>query len=119
MPTVNQTNLNQDLTVRVFDRFYTYEQNIPAAEYDVVYSYFRSVMTTDRAAGNFAVSLFRVAQETGIPAMTLLQGFQGQSGIELTVNLAYYLNLVRSKATLLGVNVPVASNFYAARAVIQ
>jgi hypothetical protein len=119
MSTVNQVNLNQDLTVRVFDRFYSYEQFIPTNEYDAVYSYFQSVMTTNRAAGNFTVSLFRVAKETGIPAMTLLEGFKGQNGINLTVNLAYYLNLVRNKATLLGVNVAVAPNFYAARSVIQ
>lgn len=119
MSTVNQVNLNQDLTVRVFDRFYTYEQFVPSNEYDAVYSYFSSVMTTSRAAGNFTVSLFRVSRETGIPAMTLLQGFQGQTGVDLTVNLAYYLNLVRNKATLLGVNVAVAPNFYAVRAVLQ
>ena len=40
MTTVNYTNYNQDLTVRVFDRFYDYDVNVPAAEYDVVYSYF-------------------------------------------------------------------------------
>jgi hypothetical protein len=48
MSTVNYTNPNLDLTVRVFDQFYNYEANVPAAEYDVVYSYFLSVMTTDR-----------------------------------------------------------------------
>jgi hypothetical protein len=119
MSTVNQVNLQQDLTVRVFDRFYSFDVNVPANEYDAVYSYFRSVMTTDRAAGNFAVSLFRIAQNTGIPAMTLLAGFQGQTGVNLTVNLAYYLNLIRNKATLLGVNASATPNFYAARAVLQ
>jgi hypothetical protein len=119
MSTVNQVNLQEDLTVRVFDRFYSFDVNVPVNEYDAVYSYFRSVMTTDRAAGNFATSLFRIAQNTGIPAMTLLAGFQGQTGINLTVNLAYYLNLIRNKATLLGVNASATPNFYAARAVLQ
>jgi hypothetical protein len=119
MSTVNETNLKEDLTVRVFDRFYSFEVNVPVNEYDAVYSYFRSVMTTDRAAGNFATSLFRIAQKTNIPAMTLLAGFQGQTGVNLTVNLAYYLNSIRSNATLLGVNVSATPNFYAARAVLQ
>jgi hypothetical protein len=119
MSTVNSTNYNQDLTVRVFDRFYSFEVNVPANEYDAVYSYFRSVMTTDRAAGNFAVSLFRVAKETNIPPMTLLQAFQGVSGINLNVNLAYYLNMIRSRATLLGVNLSSTPNQYAARAILQ
>jgi len=119
MSTVNQTNLNQDLTVRVFDRFYKYEANIPSSEWDVVYSYFRSTMTTDRAASNFSSALFRVAQETSTSALTLLQAFQGATGIHLTVTLAYYLNLIRSRATLLGVGAAVSPNVNAARAVLQ
>jgi hypothetical protein len=103
MATVNETNFREDLTVRVFDRFYSFDVNVPV----------------DRAAGNFATSLFRIAQNTNIPAMTLLAGFQGQTGVNLTVNLAYYLNLIRSKATLLGVNASATPNFYAARAVLQ
>ncbi len=120
MTTVNQVNLKQDLTVRVFDRFYNYEVDVPVNEYDAVYSYFNSVMTTKEAAGNFTVSLFRIASETQIPAMTLLQAFQGStSGIDLNINLAYYLNLIRSRATLLGVNAAATPNFYAARLVLQ
>lgn len=119
MATINATNQNEDLTVRIFDRFYSYEVDVPVNEYDAIYSYFSSVMTTRQAADNFTVSLFRVAELTGIPAMTLLQGFQGLSGINLNVNLAYYLNLIRSNATLLGVNAAVAPNFYAARLVLQ
>jgi len=115
MSTINYSNPNLDLTVRVFDQFYAYEANIPAAEYDVVHSYFLSVMTTRQAAGNFTVSLFRVAEETGIPALTLLQEFQGANGVNLSSNLAYYLNQIRSRATLLGVGVAVVPNFYQAR----
>jgi len=39
--------------------------------------------------------------------------------MNLNVNLAYYLNLIRNKSTLLGVGVPVVPNFYAARNVLQ
>lgn len=39
MSTVNNTNPNTDLTVRVFDNFYKYDVNVPAAEYDIVYSF--------------------------------------------------------------------------------
>ena len=119
MTTVNQTNLSQDLTVRVFDRFYKYEASVPSSEWDIVYSYFQSVMTTSRAASNFSSALFRVAQETNTPALTLLQAFQGASGVNLSVTLAYYLNLIRSRATLLGVSATVTPNQYAARAVLQ
>ena len=118
MSTVNYTNPNTDLSVRIFDSFYDYDVNIPAEEYDVVHTYFLSVMTTRQAAGNFTVSLFRVAQDTGINPLTLLKEFQGLNGISLSASLAYYLNSIRSRATLLGVGTPVTPNFYQARNVL-
>ena len=86
---INYTNTNLDLTVRVFDSFYGYDANVPAAEYDVVNSYFVQQMGNSQAAGNFTASLFRVAEQTGIPALTLLDQFQNegraQSGMSLNV----------------------------------
>jgi hypothetical protein len=119
MSSINYTNYNLDRTVRVFDSFYEYDVNVPVNEYDVVYSYFRSQMSTDTTAGNFTVSLFRVAEETNTPALTLLDAFRGNNGVSLDVNLAYYLNSIRNRAALLGVGVPIQSNFYAARLVVQ
>jgi hypothetical protein len=119
MSTVNYTNPNKDLTVRIFDQFYNFDIDVPANEYDVVFSYFSSVMSTRQAAGNFTMSLFRVARNTGIPALTLLKEFQGLNGVNLSASLAYYLNSIRSRATLLGVGAPVTPNFYQARNVLQ
>lgn len=116
--TVNSINTNVDQTVRIFDNFYRYEVQVPAAEYDIVYSYFKSQMTTREAAGNFTVSLFRVAQETNIPPLTLLNEFQGLNGINMSAALAYYLNQIRSRSTLLGVGAAVVPNQYAARNVL-
>jgi len=117
MTTVNNTNYSIDQTVRVFDKFYNYAADIPSQEYDAVLSYFRSVFTTQTAAENFASSLFRVAEETGTDAMTLLQTFQqtGSSQPQVTILMAYYLNSIRSPATLLGVLAPTTPNFYTAR----
>lgn len=117
--TVNYANPKTDGTVKIFDQFYVFEANVPQLEYDAVYSYFRSVFDTAEAAGNFTVSVFRISQSSGIPVMTLLQQFQGQSQPELTFTLAYYLNNLRSNATLLGINTAVVPNFYVARNVRQ
>jgi hypothetical protein len=124
MSSINYTNYNIDQTVRVFDSFYEYDVDVPAAEYDIVNSYFKSVMATKQAADNFTVSLFQVAENTGVPALTLLQSFQDSGGnvgntMNLDVNMAYYLNSIRNRATLLGIGVPVTPNFYAARNVVQ
>ena len=124
MASINYTNYNIDQTVRVFDTFYDYDVNIPVGDYDIVNSYFKSVMTTKQAADNFTSSLFRVAQDTNIPPLTLLQAFQAGNtnnnpGLSLNLNMAYYLNSIRNRATLLGVGIAVAPNFYAARNVVQ
>jgi hypothetical protein len=124
MSSINYTNYNIDQTVRVFDSFYEYDVDVPAAEYDIVNSYFKSVMASKQAADNFTVSLFQVAENTGVPALTLLQSFQDSGGnvgntMNLDVNMAYYLNSIRNRATLLGIGVPVIPNFYAARNVVQ
>ena len=115
MSTINETNFNIDQTVRIFDQFYDYSANVPAAEYDIVLTFFKTVMTTNLAAENFTTALFRVAEDIDTPVLTLLQQLEGQDSIQLSVSMAYYLNSLRSPATLLGVITPVAPNIYTAR----
>lgn len=119
MSTINQINPKIDQTVEIYDNFYNYSANIPAMEYDIVLSFFKSAFTTTEAAENFTVSLFRIAEETNTSALTLLQTFEGQNSVQLTVTMAYYLNSVRSPATLLGVLTPTVPNYYTARNVRQ
>lgn len=115
MASVNAINNKTDLTVQIFDRFYGYRQQVPVDQYDAVLSYFKSVFASTEAAGNMTVTLFRISHATNIPAMSLLQQFQGKSGPEITLTLAYYLNGTRSRSTLLGMNVATQSNYYVAR----
>lgn len=114
MGSVNVVNNKKDLTVQIFDRFYGYQQTVATDEYDAVLSYFKSVFGTAEAAGNFTVSVFRIAQLSNTPVMNLLQQFQGKTAPELTATLAYYLNSIRSSSTLLGINVPTQPNYYVA-----
>jgi hypothetical protein len=119
MSTINEVNPKIDQTVQIFDQFYNYSANVPAMEYDIVLSYFRSVFTTTLAAENFTTALFRVAEESDTSALTLLQSMEGQNSVQLTITMAYYLNSIRSPATLLGVLQPTTPNFYTARNVRQ
>jgi hypothetical protein len=115
MASVNAVNNKTDLTVQIFDRFYGYQQQVPVDAYDAVLSYFTSVFGSAEAAGNFTVSVFRISHATNIDPMTLLQQFQGQTAPEITLTLAYYLNSIRSRSTLLGLNVPTQPNYYVSR----
>jgi pyruvate/2-oxoacid:ferredoxin oxidoreductase alpha subunit len=114
MGSVNTYNSGIDATVQIFDRFYGYQQQVQAVEYDAVNSYFESVFKNSEAAANFTVSLFRISRQTNIPVMTLLQQFQGLTTPQLTLALTYYLNNIRSRSTLLGVNLPTQPNYYVA-----
>jgi hypothetical protein len=118
MSSVNTLNPNVDLTVRVFDTFYEFDITVPADEYDAVNSYFQSVFKDNQIAQNFTTTLFRVADETRTSVLTLLANIQGQDSIQLTATLAYYLNGLRSPATLLGVNATVTPNYYTARNIL-
>lgn len=119
MSSINEFNPKIDQTIKVFDRFYGYDENVPAQEYDAVLSYFKSVMNTAEQAENFTTAIFRVAQESGQSAMTILQQFYGQTGTQLTLSLCYYLNSTRSNATLLGMLQPTTPNYWTARNVRQ
>lgn len=116
MSSVNTTNYNIDLTVRVFDDFYGFNVDIPVNEYDAVFSYFASIYTTKEAAANFTTAIFRIAAEQNIPAITLVDQIKTSTGAaDLDLTIAYYLNSLRSNSTLLGVSVPVQANYYAVR----
>lgn len=111
---VNAPNYKIDQTVRIFDTFYTFEAIVPSNEYDAVYGFFTSIMNT-AAAGNFTVTLFRVAQESGIPVINLLNQLSGKNAVQVNAQLAYYLNGLQSLSTLIGINEIAQPNYYAAR----
>lgn len=115
---VNTLNPAVDLTVRVYDQFYEFDIEVDANTYDTVYGYLKSVFGSTKSAQDFTVTLFRVAQETGVPVLTLLEQIQGQDSITLTATIAYYLNGLRSPATLYGINGTVTPNYYTARNVL-
>lgn len=119
MGSINTTNPKKDLTVRIFDEFNSIDRQVPAEEYDVVLSYFESVFGAKDAAKSFASALFLVAQNRDIPVLSLLENLQGQDSVRLTATMCYYLNGIRSPATLLGIKSVARPNVWAARDVLQ
>ena len=116
---INEINPKIDLTVRIFDTFYDYAEEVNVNEYDAVYSFFFQAMKKDKtAAQNFTTTLFRIASKTQTSVMTLLDAISDQDQLQLNSTLAYYLNGMRSPATLLGINSAVVPNYYAARNVL-
>ena len=104
-------------TIRIFDSFYSVDLIIGTNEYDIVHGYFTNVCETKEIADNFTVVLFRIANETGINVLTLLDELKGSDNkLQVNKKIAYYLNGLKSKTSLYGVsviplpNVPVARN---------
>lgn len=105
-----------DQTVRIFDNFYNFNLVVPSNQYDIVHSYFVETCDTKTIANNFTTFFFKIAQDTGIPATTLLESIKGQTKLDMNRTIAYYLNSFKSKAALYGIsfvpqpNLPIARN---------
>jgi hypothetical protein len=84
-----------------------------------VHSYFISVCDAKRIADNFTVYLFRIAQETGIPVLDLLNYIQGKSKMEVNTVIGYYLNSFKSKTSLYGFGTVPQANQNVARNIVQ
>lgn len=100
----------RDRTLRVYDAFYNFTLDIAASDYDVVYTYMRSVCESDEIAKNFTAMLFKIAQEIGESPMAILEGLQGKNGIEMNQVIAYYFNSFKSRSSLYGYSVKPTPN---------
>lgn len=95
-----------DKTVRIFDNFYSTKLVVPAAEYDVVLSFFKGTTKSAIIAGNFASLLFKIAQEGGYNVLSLLEILKGVNNeLELNKIMCYYLNTFRLRASLYGIGI--------------
>jgi hypothetical protein len=119
MPQILDQRTSMDQTVRIFDSFYAITLNINGNEYDIVHGYFLSVCTTKNIADNFTAVLFRVAQETGIDALELLDQIKGKKKMEMNQILAYYMNSFKSKTSLYGIGTVPKPNLPVARNIVQ
>jgi len=118
MAKILDTRNNMDQTVRIFDSFYSFNLVVPGNQYDIVHGYFISVCATKTIANNFTAVMFRIAQDTGIPVLDLLDQIKGKSKMELNQVLAYYLNSFKSKTSLYGIAIIPKSNQPVARNIV-
>jgi len=104
MFTITQDSV--DKTVRIFDNFYTTLLTVNGSDYDVVYSFFKSVTENTKVAGNMTSMLFRIAQEGDYNVMSLLELLKGvDNKLQLNQVMAYYINTFKSKSSMYGVGI--------------
>jgi hypothetical protein len=108
-----------DLTVRIFDQFYDLDLVVNANQYEVVYSFFRNFTSNVATAKSFAQTLFRIANETQVNVLDLLQTFEGNDRLKVTLTMSYYLNSISNQTVLFGVNNVIVPNNLVQRNIVQ
>jgi len=91
---------------------------VEAGEYDYVLSFFRRSMDLGPAR-NFTTSMYQVAKQANVPVIDIIETLKGQTGLEMTASLAYYMNGSRTNSAMLGIINKVKPNFYAGRSVLS
>jgi hypothetical protein len=119
MPQILDTRNSLDNTVKIFDSFYSFDLSVNADQYDIVHGYFTSICDTKNIANNFTAVLFRIAQETGLNVLDLLDQIKGTKKMEMNQVMAYYLNSFKSRTSLYGIAVEPKSNQPVARNIVQ
>ena len=112
MPQILDTRNTLDNTVKIFDSFYAFDLSVNADQYDIVHGYFTSIC-------NFTAVFFRIAQETGLNVLDLLDQIKGTKKMEMNQVMAYYLNSFKSRTSLYGIAVEPKSNQPVARNIVQ
>jgi hypothetical protein len=98
----NTVDSQKNLT-KTFDEVYNDSININGSEYDIVYSYFKTISDNFNIASNFTLYLFRISAATGVSVIELLENFKGKPSFQVTGEMAYFLNTMKSNATLYGI----------------
>jgi len=110
--------VNTDRNLKFVSEYNSPPAEINGNEWDYVLGFFKKMTSDAYTADNFALSIFQVSKDTGFSVTDIIQTMEGQTGMQLSASLAYYLNSIRSSATLLGVKSIPKPNFYAGRSVL-
>lgn len=111
---------SMDRTLRIFDQFYSFNTIVNPDEFDIVNGYFLGVCDSKNVANNFTAALFRISQNTGIPALELLASIKGANNkLEMNKIICYFLNTLKSKTALYGVSIIPRPNQAVSRNILQ
>lgn len=117
MATITEDKTTLDRTIKIFDSFYNSNITVSGSQYDLVHSYFIGVCPSETIANNLTAQLFRISSVTGLDVLDLLNEIKGTgNALQMNAKICYYLNGIKSKTSLYGINVipspvqPVARN---------
>lgn len=111
--------MSQDQTVRIFNEFYNLKLRVSANEYEIVRSFFRGYTDSIDVANSFTETLFRISNETDIDVLTLLDTFQAEDSMKVSLTMAYYLNSFSDKTVLYGISNLLSPSVQVQRNIVQ
>jgi hypothetical protein len=107
-----------DKTVQIFDNFYNFDLVVDGNQYEIVHSFFYNLTKSKNVTDNFTLMIFRISTLSGENPLSLVDYLQGKSKMEVNSILAYYLNSVKSKTSLYGVNSTPQPNYNTQRNIV-
>ncbi len=111
--------MSVDQTIRIFNEFYDLKLVVSANEYEIVRAFFMNYTTSDAVAKSYTETLFRISNQTDIPVLTLLDSFQAEDSMKVTLTMAYYLNSFSDKTVMFGINNIITANQQVERNILQ
>jgi len=115
--TVNYIEHTDLKNITIIDEFNKFEYKVDGAEYDVVSTFFKKMIANSSLASSFTTAIYQVAVYTNTSVIDLVRSLDGQTELELSISMAYYLNNIRSNSALLGIQNQLKPNYYAFRMV--
>jgi len=91
---------------------------INSEHYAIVVGFFKKVFSDLRAAEEFTVDLFKVANGTNVSVLVLLESIQDKDRFGVSEAMAFYINQLRSQSSLLGVSNVIVPNQQVARNIL-
>jgi len=117
--TLNDVRLIDGENQRAAFKYNKVQIDFDSNVWSYVYNFFRKSTVDPTAAETLALSVYKIAAQTRVSPLTIVQSMEGQDGIKLNTTMSYYMNGIRSNATLIGVETAKKPNFYAGRSVLS
>jgi hypothetical protein len=97
--------MSLDPTAVIYNSFYAVQPELNASKYEIVLSFFKNYCEDDATAESFALFLFKISELSDVDVLELLDTFQGDTEMQISATMAYYLNtLNRNKIILYGID---------------
>jgi len=104
------------ISTTIKDVYYKKEIVVNTNEHEIVFAFFKNIMKSEELAFNFTNALFYISWNTGKPIMEYLDSMKSRKDkLEVTYEMAYLMNSIRSNSALIGITNVITPSYYISR----